>query len=299
MDDTVSTAVLLPPRRAWVAALFGLLFSPLAFLYCGRLRRGIAWYVAGMLVAAIGCFLMVYFANGPKSMLFCMLLIAIPQFAMWFDAIRLAHRTEESPRKPYQQWWVYLAVAASFAFIGPLFADLIRHYWVEAFYLPTGSMRNTLMAGDRFLVDRLVRRHQDPRHGEIVAHYAGDQTGQIYARRVIGLPGDTIEIRNERVFRNGEPLDEPYANFDDPLPPLEIFSNFSPHKVPAEKVFLLGDARRRSKDSRYDGDYQLADIIGIARVIFWSREYEIGDPRRQQPEKWGSFRWNRFGLRLD
>jgi signal peptidase I len=242
---------------------------------------------------------MLYFASGPVSLLACVALIALPLIVMWVDAILQARRSVESQRKPYQRWWVYIGVAVLTVFVEALVADLIRHYYVEAFYLPTGSMQNTLLAGDRFLVDRLVRRHRDPRHGEIVAHYAGDQTGQIYVRRVIGLPGDTIEIRDEQVFRNGKPLNEPYADFDDPLPQLEVLRNFGPHKVPAEKAFLLGDARRRSKDSRYDGDYQLADVVGIARVVYWSREYEVGDPRRQQPESWGSVRWNRIGLRLD
>jgi signal peptidase I len=298
-DDDSSSAVLIPRRRAWVAALLGLFFGPLAFIYCGRFRRGAGWYVAGLLIGAIGCCLMVYFANGPISLLGCLLLVVIPQLFMWIDAIRLARGSVESPRRPYQRWWIYSGVAVAFWFAAPRLANFLKHFWAEAFFMPTQSMNDTLLAGDRFLVDRLIRRQREPHHGEVVAFHDTGPQSQLYVKRVIGLPGDVIDIRNERVYRNGEQLDEPYVKLDGPLPPMDSLNNFGPHTVATDKVFLLGDARRRSKDSRFDGDYPLADVIGVARVVFWSGEYQMADPMLQQPEKWGNIRWNRIGLRLD
>jgi len=304
MDEPSATVINAPPRKAWVAAILGILFGPLAMVYCGRARRAIAWLFLTLVIGLAGFAWMVYLARGQVGILIGAALILLPQIALIVDAIMLARNASPSPRRPYQRWWAYVVIAAAIWSFNSFVAGNVRSHWAEAFYIPTRSMQDTLLPGDRFIVDRLTRRWREPRHGELVAHYAHEPGSPIYMKRVLGLPGDKIEIRHEKVFRNGQQLQEPYANFEGPLPPFASMVNFGPHTIDAGDIFLLGDARRRSKDSRHDGDYPLADVIGIGRVIFWSREYTESPPKApwQDPspiQEWGDIRWERIGIRLD
>lgn len=167
-------------------------------------------------------------------------------------------------------------------------AFLLRASVVEAFKIPSLSMFPTLRIGDHILVSKLsyglrlplvtdsAFLFDTPQRGDIVvftrpdeAETPEDESSINIIKRVIGLPGDTVEVRGTRVFINGEALDEPYARWQDHGIP---DGYFGPDKVPDGHVFLLGDNRDRSKDSRFwrEPFLDIHRIKGRALIIYWS-----------------------------
>jgi signal peptidase I len=128
--------------------------------------------------------------------------------------------------------------------------------------IPTGAMVPTIPVGSHVVVNPLAYRHASPRRGDIVTFRYPLNPRTSYVKRIIGLPGETVEIRDKVVFINGAKLDEPYAFHDDPtvfpkspiLPePYKSRDNFGPLVVSPDSFFMMGDNRDRSSDSRYWG----------------------------------------------
>jgi signal peptidase I len=176
--------------------------------------------------------------------------------------------------------------------IAVILALFVRTWVVQAFKIPTGSMENNLLIGDHLLVNKFVfgpaptalERAVLPvleiRRGDIVVFKYPDQPERDFIKRVIGLPGDSIELRNKKVFVNGEPLDEPYVHFLDSahesseITSFDVRERYGPVTVPAEQYFVMGDNRDNSQDSRYWGFLPRHYVKGKALMIYWS--YEAG-----------------------
>jgi len=146
-------------------------------------------------------------------------------------------------------------------------------YVVRSFYIPSGSMEQTLEVNDMILVNELVYgfpMHYEPARGDIVVFHPPDAAhseGKDYIKRVIGLPGETIEVTDDEVVKiDGKPLDEPYKFKDDRGIRMD---GYGPVKVPEGHVFVMGDNRRNSQDSRVWGPLPKKNIIGKAFVIFY------------------------------
>jgi signal peptidase I len=165
-----------------------------------------------------------------------------------------------SKRKQGYEWLVLVAASLAVALI-------VRGFLIQAFYIPSESMVPTLDKHDRVLVNKLSYKLHDVHRGDIVVFDAppGAATAQVkdLIKRVIGLPGETIEGRNGTIFINNKPLDEPY------LPPDVRSRDFPPAKVPAEKVWVLGDNRQDSRDSTFFGPIPESSIVGRAFVKIW------------------------------
>lgn len=168
-------------------------------------------------------------------------------------------------------------------------AFLIRVQIIEPFKIPSGSMKPTLQIGDYILVlkfwyglrvpfvDAPVIRWGSPKRGDVVvftrpddpATPSEDDSAIHIIKRVIGLPGETVEVRGAQVFIGGKPLQEPYARW---VHGGNIEGDFGPQTVPADHVLLLGDNRDESKDSRFWTVPFLDDnrIKGKAVMVFWS-----------------------------
>jgi signal peptidase I len=170
-------------------------------------------------------------------------------------------------------------------------AVLIKTFLVQAFYIPSASMEPTLMPGDRVLVNKLVYRFGDVHRGDVIVfenpdlsqipnrnwvegvlHWLGEGLGvaqpenEDLIKRVIGLPGDTVEIRDHTVSVNGRPLTEPYLTAQ----ARASMGDFGPVTVPNRALFVMGDNRGNSADSRFGlGSVPEDNVIGRAFVIVW------------------------------
>lgn len=169
-----------------------------------------------------------------------------------------------------------------------LLALAIRAFLFQAFTIPSGSMLNTIQIGDYLLVnkfiygvkipftDKYLFRGEDPQHGDIIVFkFPGDESVD-YIKRIVGIPGDVIEVRNKQLYRNGEPVQESYIRHTHPNL-IGRLDNVGPVTVPEDEYFVMGDNRDNSEDSRAWGTVKREKIHGKAGAIYWS--WEKGEGR--------------------
>ena len=145
-------------------------------------------------------------------------------------------------------------------------ALLIKTFLFQAFYIPSASMDPTLKVNDRVLVNKLSYKLHDVHRGDIVVfEKPPNEVSDIkdLVKRVIGLPNETVEGRNGHVYIDGKLLEEPYLHDD------VVTSDFVEVKVPANSIWVMGDNRQNSKDSRYFGPIQESSIVGRVFVRIW------------------------------
>ncbi len=170
--------------------------------------------------------------------------------------------------------------------IALVLALVVRTFVVQAFKIPSGSMENTLLVGDHILVNKFIYRFREPARGDVIVFKFPRDESRDFIKRVIGLPGEMVEVRGREVLINGRALKEPYA-IHNRLGPQGMFSGreqFGPFRVPADSLFMMGDNRDNSLDSRAWGPLKIGKIKGVAFLIYWSWNSERG---------W--VRWGRLG----
>ncbi|MBM7854369.1 signal peptidase I [Desulfohalotomaculum tongense] len=147
--------------------------------------------------------------------------------------------------------------------IAVVLAVVIRMFIVEPFYIPSGSMEPTLMINDRIIVSKISYYFDEPKRGDIVVFKYPRDPSRNFVKRLIGEPGDTVELRDSKLYINGKLVPEDY------LPAGIRYGNYGPVKVPAGHYLMLGDNRNNSEDSRYWGFLPENLIIGKAVLIYW------------------------------
>jgi signal peptidase I len=184
--------------------------------------------------------------------------------------------------------------------IAVILALFIRTFVVQAFKIPTGSMEQNLLIGDHLLVNKFVFGPSLSRlertvlpmkgiaRGDVIVFKYPEEPERDFIKRVIGLPGDQIELRRKRVFVNGRRTDEPYVYYLEEPPETaagdEVHArggdpreSYGPVTVPPDHYFVMGDNRDNSQDSRYWGFLPRAYVKGKALVIYWSYDAEAGN----------------------
>jgi signal peptidase I len=192
--------------------------------------------------------------------------------------------------------------------VAVILALFIRTFAIQAFKIPTGSMEPNLLIGDHLLVNKLVYSpslgpfetallgKRPIERGHVVVFKFPEDPTRDFIKRVIGLPGETVEVRNKTVFVDGKPLQEPYAHFieqplrpDDPeygLRTESIRDNWGPQVVPAGQLLVLGDNRDNSRDSRFWGFLPEDQVKGRALLVYWSYAAD-----RQEYQETGLLNW--------
>jgi signal peptidase I len=174
-----------------------------------------------------------------------------------------------------------------------LLALFIRTFLVQAFKIPSGSMLPTLQVGDHLLVNKLsyglripiagkrVMQVFKPEHDDVIVFVFPEDRSKDFIKRVKAVGGETIEIRDKVVYVNGQKIDDPYAYFapNSRVLPGNLRDNFGPLTVPEGQVFVMGDNRDHSHDSRFWGTVPIDDILGKAFILYWSWDSEAFRPR--------------------
>ena len=168
-------------------------------------------------------------------------------------------------------------------------AFFIRTFVIQAYKIPSGSMKPTLLIGDHILVSKfnygirlpLVRSTLipvgTPKRGDIVVFIYPEDRSKDFIKRLIGLPGDVIEIRNKNILLNGLPWSDTRGVYVDNLiipGAVQPRDNFGPVTVPEGSLFVMGDNRDESYDSRFWGFVPMKDVLGKALIIYWSWNQE-------------------------
>jgi len=164
-------------------------------------------------------------------------------------------------------------------------ALFIRTFIVQAFKIPSGSMIPTLAIGDHILVNKLsygiripflekyLVDFGTPSRGDVIVFIYPEDRSKDFIKRVIGVAGDNVEVRSKKVFINGKAVDDSHAHFEGYDPQLGGTvngDNYGPKVVPEGHVFVMGDNRDRSYDSRFWGYVNLSEVRGKAFLIYWS-----------------------------
>jgi signal peptidase I len=182
------------------------------------------------------------------------------------DASDASDASEEVSRpgrsRTILDWVVVIGVALLVAFV-------VRTFVLAHFVVDGHSMDYTLHDGDRVFVNKLSYRLHDPHRGDVVVlHEVEPGLDRDLIKRVIALPGETIEMRNCEVRIDGVILDEPYLD-PEVVTPNNCGADIPPTLVPGDHVFVMGDNRPQSQDSRVIGPIDEADLVGRAFVVFW------------------------------
>jgi len=226
------------------------------------------------------------------------------------------------PDKPYKK-----SVAREYIesiVVAVILALFIRTWAFQAFKIPTGSMETNLLIGDHLLVNKLVYSpsagawedgllfKKPVARGHVVVFKYPEDPGRDFIKRVIGLPGETVEIRDKTVLVDGQAVKEPYARFLEPPLPREdpeytfraegLRDNWGPKKIPQGEIFVMGDNRDNSRDSRFWGFLPMDQVKGRALLVYWSYEASREEYHRTGWGEWlkdtaaafGKTRWKRF-----
>jgi signal peptidase I len=220
---------------------------------------------------------------------------------------RGAPDTAPAPKSLVREYGEALAIAL-------VLAVIIRTFFIQAYKIPSGSMEPTLLVGDHILVNKLIYGlrmpdsilglqipglpygqyliHLEPIHrGDVVVFVFPPDPSKDFIKRVIGVAGDTVQVKSGKVWLDGKPMDDPHGHFEVPdgdRSPISPRDNFGPVTVPPGHIFVMGDNRDRSYDSRFWGFVDDNLVEGRAMIIYWSWD---SDGYGLLP-----VRWNRFGM---
>ncbi len=201
-----------------------------------------------------------------------------------------------SPKSKLREYVEAILLAIVIAFF-------IRTFVVQAYKIPSGSMKPTLLIGDHILVSKFNYGVKlpflrstlipigTPQRGDIVVFIYPEDRSKDFIKRLVGLPGDTVEVREKKIYLNGKPWNDGHGVHSDSLVipgAVQPRDNFGPVKVPEGSLFVMGDNRDESYDSRFWGFVEMKDVLGKALIIYWSwnnDEYGV--------------RWSRIGRILN
>jgi signal peptidase I len=281
------TAQKTAPRKPWLAGLLQLITPGLGNLYSGRPRRALILFVI-LRILSFGSLITLLWLSGLMSIVIFLLFALVVTVFVVADGVRCAKAADPAYRlASYNRWYVYVLLVIGIAIVdGTVVTNLVTSRFIQAFNTPTPSMQPTILRGDRIIVDKIVYSFSPPVRGDLVVYHPPDVPSATYVKRIVGLPGESIEIRNRTVLINGKEIVERYAQFASN--PSGLDDSFGPTVIPPDSYFVLGDNRNNSIDSRTTGAVERTQVLGKVRTVYFSLD----------PDN-GTIRWNRIGKELE
>jgi signal peptidase I len=264
-------------KKPWLAAFLSYIFPGLGQCYNNQMLKGFVFIVCTIVI-------LIYY-----PLFFFMIPLVLYAIKDAFDS---AEKKNGSNRKFVEQGtpWVRVFVVAIIIFDLIPFDDIVKEHFLQAYRIPAGSMSPALEIGDRILIDKTSKARENIERGNIVVFIYPEDRSKDFIKRVIGLSGDTIEIRNKKIYLNGVLYTDPYGVCtDDFIIPgtIQPRDNYGPVTVRPGSFFVLGDNRDQSFDSRFWGFVSKEDIKGKAWKIYWSWD--------SQSKR---VRWDRIGMAI-
>lgn len=256
----------------------------LGHLYSGRPVRGLLFFVlvvASALSAAVFYQLTHQFWVLTILFLGCILLF----IAALADVFVIARHSRDYEIKWFNRWYWYLLYYAGCLLVFFVLIGAVRENIVQAYKIGSSTMEPTILSGDYYFVDRRIYNDRQPSRSDVVVFVFPKDTSKNFVKRIVGLPGDTIEIKEKVLYVNGGKVIEPYATYLENA--VEPKDDFGPVTVPPASFFTLGDNRDRSYDSRYWGFVSREHLKGKAMHVYFSRDGE------------GTIRWDRIGHKIE
>ena len=266
------------PRSKWKTAFLTLLTMGLGHIYCGEVKRGISFFAIHYVLMLLAFVLLKYYPSLTNMSAIATILLIFFIYCL-MDALKVSRKkTRYYELQKYNRWYVYIAIVLIFLFIPrPLTRNYIKENVGKTFNIPAGSMIPTLLIGDMLLAKTDLISKLDIKKGELVIFNYPEDRSRIFIKRVIAIEGETLSIKNKKVFIDDVLIEEPYIINSDPKIIVNQSiprDNLESVKIPAGSFFVLGDNRDDSFDSRYWGFVRKSDIIGKAALLFWSWDHE-------------------------
>jgi len=302
------------PRKIWAAVLLSLLFVGMGQFYNGRIKRAAAFFLGCEFIGILG-FALVYLTESFIVLLLTMIIFALLWIFVLIDSIRLTARNKQQyhPSKYNDHWFKFLGVIIIILFISLPVNYIEEKFIIEAYKIPSGGMENTLLVGD-YLICKKCGPKDISNNDLIVFKYPKDPSIS-FIKRCVARGGQTVEIKDKMLFVDNELI---------PLPPdgkhtdnkiityhsedfgIGVRDNMPPKTVPEGCLFVLGDNRDNSVDSRFWGFLDERLVLGRAIFIHWSWA-----PDRDEPSSVikslvynifnfkSRIRWDRIGKNLN
>jgi signal peptidase I len=277
-------------RKPWLAGLLTFITIGLGHVYSGKARKGIVLFLLGQLF--FGCILAFLLAYSPVGLILGVVVCLLYFFYCIINAYVTANESGYSyTLKRYNRWYVYLCFwFFCSVVIGSVMNMAVKTNIAQSFHIPSGAMLGTLQIGDYIICNKFIYKTTEPKRGDIIIFPYPKDPSVSYIKRVIGLPGESVEIKNKDVLINGKLLDEPYVIHTTETilsPGASPRDNFGPVEIPQNELFLMGDNRDNSFDSRFWGFVNVAEIKGKVIYVYWS--WNLQD---------SNVRWERLGKRI-
>jgi signal peptidase I len=288
MEDSF---VINKPRKPWISGIFTVFSIGLGHIYTGKAKRGIILFFIGQALLVISMSLLLLPVI-PINLIATMLMILAFVVFCVIDAVRLSRKFKFSyDLKKYNKWYIYLLYAAITVFIiQPMNEYAIKKNVVQAYKIPSGAMKPTLLIGDHIFANKLTYNKSEPNRGDIIVFKFPVDPDKDFIKRIIGVAGDIVEGRDKKIYVNNQPLNDDYSiHTDSQIIPrgLQARDNFGPITVPNNALFVMGDNRDQSFDSRFWGFVDLEVVKGKAYTIYWSWDQEKFKAR-----------WDRIGNKI-
>jgi signal peptidase I len=279
------------PRKPWLAALLSVLVTGLGHIYSGKVRKGLFLYLFQAIVLIVILSIVVFYTNIYSFIFAFVTGIAFVVYCA-ADAFKTAGFGKDSyTLKKYNRWYVYvLCYILANIILQPVVTHLVKENTIKAYKIPSGAMLPTIFIGDHILVNRFIYKSHSPKVGDIIVFEYPKDPKIDYIKRIVATGGDKLAILNKNLIVNGIEQNEIHTKHVDSRILNKETSprdNFGPITVPNNSVFVMGDNRDNSYDSRFWGFVRLDQIKGKAMSIYWSWDKE---------EK--KIRWGRIGERI-
>ncbi len=257
-------------RNPLIASLLSLGTPGLGQIYNGQIIKGIIFYCIFLLWVAIVSITRLHHSF-QGTLIFVLVALCI-QLIFIGDALFVAIKTKRIILRFFNKWYFYLLIIILNMIINSFIqADALG---VKAFKVSSSSMSPTLLVGDNIIVDIKYFKFKKPQRGDVILFKYSKNPTRHFIKRVIGVEGDEIEGKDKIIYLNRKPIIESSTqHFDSDilLNETDIRDNFGPIYVPPGRLFVIGDNRDQSIDSRYFGFVHFNDLKGKVLYIYWSR----------------------------
>lgn len=269
-------------------AFVSILLPGLGHLSCGKIKKAIILYVASQVLLSIAIFVFLK-APFPYDIIISISLFASIYLYSIVDSVRIARNPANYLKlNPVYGYCIFIAVLTLHSsIIGPFLSKTIKEHYIQAFKIPTDTMLPTLLVGDMLLVDKHVYANQDAKRGDIIVYQSPEDAGRTLIRRIVGVPGEKIEVKNAKIYINGTLYAEPYGVNTDGMIENTERNTLVPFQIPANSYFVMGDNRDQMHDNKFWGIVERGSVYGKALKLYWSWDKSTN-----------KVRWSRVGREI-
>ncbi len=255
----------LKKRKPILAFLLSLVTPGLGQIYNGQFKKGVSYLVGFLLAYIIFSFLLFKFCG----LIFYLIIMLGFFLFILIDALLGAIKLKAIALNSYNKWYIYLIIFLLSVAIRPLLGWTIRNNIARAYKIPSSAMEPTLLVGDRLIADMRSYKSQRPQRGDIIIFEFPKDPSKDFIKRVIGIEDEKVEVINNKIYINEKLLDDPWGYGSAKYYP--ALDTFGPVVVPKDSLFVLGDNRNNSQDSRFWGFVNIKKVRGKALYLYWAK----------------------------